>query len=198
MPVTVSCLQERNYASAEGTGKVPVSGGSVGVESSERQDRGFRGPQVCSIVGITYRQLDYWARTGLLTPSLAEAKGSGTQRRYSYRDLLELKVIKQLLDSGVSLQTARRAINCLRTDLQTETSSANLVLAGSRSVLAQTGEEVVDLLRGGQGVLNVVPLGGVVRDLEAAIAELDDARPKGGRELPRTEAAGPTRSRRRA
>src|SRR5207237_3251506 len=75
---------------------------------------GFRGPQVCAIVGITYRQLDYWARTDLLRPSISEARGSGTQRRYSYRDLLELKVIKQLLDAGVSLQSTRRAIQCLR------------------------------------------------------------------------------------
>src|SRR6266496_6847780 len=77
------------------------------------QGEGFRGPQVCKIVGITYRQLDYWARTDLLRPSISEARGSGTQRRYSYTDLLELKVIKQLLDAGVSLQSARRAIECL-------------------------------------------------------------------------------------
>ena len=75
---------------------------------------GFRGPQVCSIVGITYRQLDYWDRTGLSRPSLAQARGSGSQRLYAYRDLLELKVIKQLLDAGVNLRQARRAIECLR------------------------------------------------------------------------------------
>ena len=78
---------------------------------------GFRGPQVCALVGITYRQLDYWARTGLLRPSIAEATGSGTKRRYSYHDVLELKVIKQLLDAGISLQSARRAVECLRDGL---------------------------------------------------------------------------------
>ena len=78
---------------------------------------GFGGPQVCALVGITYRQLDYWARTGLLRPSIAEARGSGTKRRYSYHDVLELKVIKQLLDAGISLQSARRAVECLREDL---------------------------------------------------------------------------------
>jgi DNA-binding transcriptional MerR regulator len=135
-------------------------------------DEGFRAPQVCKLVGITYRQLDYWARTGLLEPSLAQAAGSGSQRRYSYRDLLELKVIKQLLDAGVSLQTARRAIACLRDGVGVELASANLVLAGSTSILAHTGEEVVDLLRGGQGVLNVVPLSGLVADLDAAISSL--------------------------
>ena len=80
-------------------------------------DEGFRGPQVCKIVGITYRQLDYWARTDLIRPSIADAKGSGTQRRYSYRDLVELKVIKGLLDAGVALQTARKAVEYLRTTL---------------------------------------------------------------------------------
>ena len=133
---------------------------------------GFRGPQVCSIVGITYRQLDYWARTGLLRPSISEARGSGTQRRYSYRDLLELKVIKQLLDAGVSLQSTRRAIQCLRENLGTDVASANLVLGGSDSLLAHSGEEVVDLLKGGQGVLNIVPLAGVKEAIDAAIHDL--------------------------
>src|SRR5579863_2767290 len=78
---------------------------------------GFRGPQVCALVGITYRQLDYWARTGLMRPSIADARGSGTQRLYSYTDVVELKVIKQLLDAGISLQRARRAVECLRDGL---------------------------------------------------------------------------------
>jgi DNA-binding transcriptional MerR regulator len=132
---------------------------------------GFRGPQVCSIVGISYRQLDYWARTDLLRPSISEARGSGTQRLYSYRDLLELKVIKQLLDAGVSLQSARRAIACLLESGE-DLASANLVLNGTTSVLARTGEEIIDLLRGGQGVLNIVPMAGLVEELEAAIIRL--------------------------
>jgi DNA-binding transcriptional MerR regulator len=138
-------------------------------------EEGFRGPQVCSIVGITYRQLDYWARTNLLRPSISEARGSGTQRRYSYRDLLELKVIKQLLDAGVSLQSARRAIECLRDNVGGDVASANLVLNGSSSVLARTDGEVVDLLRGGQGVLNILPLAGVKKELDAAIHSFEDA-----------------------
>jgi DNA-binding transcriptional MerR regulator len=133
---------------------------------------GFRGPQVCSIVGITYRQLDYWARTGLLRPSLADAHGSGSQRLYSYTDLLELKVIKQLLDAGVKLQQARRAIECLRAGLGADLATANLVLAGQGSILVQTGEEIVDLLRGGQGVFNIVPLAPVVGELDAAILDM--------------------------
>src|SRR5215467_10318509 len=109
-------------------------------------EEGYRGPQVCSIVGITYRQLDYWARTDLLRPSITEARGSGTQRRYSYRDLLELKVIKRLLDAGVSLQSARRAIECLR-EARGDVAATNLVLNGTTSVLATTGEEIIDLLK---------------------------------------------------
>ena len=139
-------------------------------------EEGYRGPQVCSIVGITYRQLDYWARTDLLRPSLADAKGSGTQRRYSYRDLLELKVIKRLLDAGISLQSARRALEVLRAH-GAEVSTANLVLNGTQSVLATSGEEIIDLLKGGQGVLNIVPLSGVVSELDAAIHEFTVARP---------------------
>jgi DNA-binding transcriptional MerR regulator len=133
---------------------------------------GYRGPTVCKLIGITYRQLDYWARTGLLRPSVADARGSGSKRLYSYRDLVELKVIKQLLDAGVSLQSARRAVDCLRQNLGVDLASAKLVLTDGRSVLAQTNGEVVDLLAGGQGVFNIVPLSGVVGELEAAIVEL--------------------------
>ncbi len=144
---------------------------------------GFRGPQVCSIVGITYRQLDYWARTHLIRPSITDAKGSGSQRRYSYRDLVELKVIKNLLDAGVSLQSARRAVDYLRENLGEDLASANLVLNGSRSVLCRTDGEIVDLVRSGQGVLNIVPLGGVKDEVDSAILVLE--------RLPATAADGP-------
>jgi DNA-binding transcriptional MerR regulator len=164
----------------------------------EHAEVGYRGPQVCSIVGITYRQLDYWARTDLLNPSISEAHGSGSQRRYSYSDLVQLKVIKRLLDSGVSLQAARRAIECLRSSGD-DLASANLVIDDRRSVLARSGEEIIDLLKGGQTVLNIVPLGGVVSELEAAITDLgltgDHDRPGPDRRAPEaragTAAAGP-------
>jgi DNA-binding transcriptional MerR regulator len=143
-------------------------------DEAAQAGEGYRGPQVCKIVGITYRQLDYWARTDLLRPSISEAKGSGSQRRYSYQDLVHLKVIKRLLDAGISLQQARRAIDCLRSTGE-EVATANLVIEEGRSVLARTGEEVIDLLRGGQGVLNVVALAPVVSELTAAITELTGA-----------------------
>jgi DNA-binding transcriptional MerR regulator len=133
---------------------------------------GYRGPQVCKIVGITYRQLDYWARTDLIRPSLVDAKGSGTQRLYSYRDLVELKVIKSLIDAGVSLKQARTAIDYLREHLGEDLATANLVLNGSGSILARNGDELVDILRNGQTVFNVVALSGVQEQVDIAIREL--------------------------
>ncbi|MBV9411437.1 MAG: MerR family transcriptional regulator [Acidimicrobiia bacterium] len=150
-------------------------------------EEGFRGPQVCKIVGITYRQLDYWARTDLIRPSIADAKGSGTQRRYSYRDLVELKVIKSLLDAGVSLQLARKGIEYIRQNLGEEIGSASLVMNGPKSVLTRSDGEVIDLMRKGQGVLSIVALGPVVDELDSAIHEL---RPAGAK----ADAATPARA----
>jgi DNA-binding transcriptional MerR regulator len=145
---------------------------------------GYRGPQVCKIVGITYRQLDYWARTDLVRPSIHDAAGSGTQRLYSYSDLVSLKVIKNLLDAGVSLQTARKAIDYLRDQLGGDLASANLVLEGGQSILAITDDQIIDLVRRGQGVLNIVPLGRVQSELDARILELVPADATAGTTLP--------------
>jgi DNA-binding transcriptional MerR regulator len=151
-----------------------LKAGPVAASNAVAQtDDGYRGPQVCTLIGITYRQLDYWARTGLLRPSIADARGSGTQRRYSYHDVLELKVIKQLLDAGISLQRARRAVECMREGMGGDLAAANLVLVGTSSVLAHTDGEVVDLMKGGQGVLNIVPLSGVVEELNADILRIE-------------------------
>jgi DNA-binding transcriptional MerR regulator len=133
---------------------------------------GFTSKQVEKIVGTSYRQLDYWARTDLLRPSLADARGSGTQRRYAYRDLVKLKVIKSLLDAGVRLETARKVVDTLREDHGTDWETASLVMNGSESVLTQSGDDLVDLVRRGQGVLNIVPLAPVVEELDARILEL--------------------------
>ena len=141
-------------------------------ERQSYEGQGYRGPQVCKIVGITYRQLDYWARTDLVRPSVCDANGSGTQRLYSYTDLVELKVVKRLLDAGVALQSARKAIEYLRTQLGADLASAHLVLDGPRAVLAQTDGQIVDLLRDGQGVLNVIPLGPVMHDIEVGLAKV--------------------------
>ncbi len=131
---------------------------------------GFRGPQVCKIVGISYRQLDYWARTDLVRPSIADERGAA-RSAYSYRDLVRLKVVKSLLDAGVKLQTARKAIEYLREDLGDDWATASLVLNGSNSVLARTDDALIDLVRHGQGVLNIVPLGHVMDELDADVRE---------------------------
>ncbi len=136
------------------------------------QPAGFGGKQVLAIVGITYRQLDHWARTDLLRPSLCDAKGSGSRRLYSYDDVVQLKVIKKLLDGGQSLQAARRVIDRLRVEGES-VGSANLVMVGGSVALARNGEELIDLLRGGQGVLALVlELAGVKQEVDAAIASL--------------------------
>ena len=143
--------------------------------AEQHPEHGYRGPMVCKIVGITYRQLDYWARTDLVRPSICDAAGSGTQRLYSYTDLVELKVVKRLLDANISLQAARKAIEYLREQLGTDLASAHLVLDGGSNVLVQTDDQIIDLLRNGQGVLNIVPLGPVVSDLAN---ELDNVAPE--------------------
>jgi DNA-binding transcriptional MerR regulator len=170
-------------------GSLLDAGGNEGAS----EEVGFRGPQVCAIVGISYRQLDYWARTDLVRPSLADARGSGTQRRYSYRDLVRLKVIKNLIDAGVKLQTARKAIDYLREDRGDDWASASLVLNGANSVLATDGEALVDAVRQGQGVLNIVSLGQVVDELDASIHELAPTGDRSDHEERRT--AAPPRKR---
>jgi len=135
-------------------------------------EAGFSGKRTAEIVDITYRQLDYWARTDLVRPSLADASGSGSRRQYSYRDLLELKVIKSLLDSGIRLEQVRKVFAYMRNHLGEDVASANLVIDGSNSVLVNTGEELIDLLQNGQGVLNVLPLAGVKDEVDARIVSL--------------------------
>jgi DNA-binding transcriptional MerR regulator len=140
-------------------------------------EQGYRGPQACKIVGITYRQLDYWTRTGLVTPSLQEAMGSGSQRLYSFNDLLQLKVIKSLTDAGASLQKVRQAIDWVRANLVEDNwSQVTIVADGSRVYALSSEEEVIDLLRSGQGVLGAVVAVDKVRDqLNGTLREL---RPK--------------------
>jgi DNA-binding transcriptional MerR regulator len=131
----------------------------------------FSGSQAAQIAGITYRQLDYWARTNLIRPSLTDAKGSGSRRIYEYRDLLELKVIKQLLDAGIKLESVREVFNYLRSHVDTEIAAAHIVISGKAVVLCQ-GDQLVDVVRNGQGVLNVLPLANIKSDVDAMIVSL--------------------------
>jgi DNA-binding transcriptional MerR regulator len=132
---------------------------------------GFSGKRTAEIVGITYRQLDYWARTDLVRPSLADAQGSGSRRKYSYRDLLELKIVKSLLDAGIRLEVVRDVFSYLRDNLGEDVASAHLVINGSQAVLVRSNEEIVDLVQQGQGVLNLLPLGQVEAEIKAIVDE---------------------------
>ena len=132
---------------------------------------GFSGRQTAEVVGISYRQLDYWARTDLIRPSLTDASGSGSRRRYSYQDLLELRVIKTLLDAGIKLESVREVFNYLRKHVTSDIASAHLVISGQTVVLAQ-GDELIDVVKQGQGVLNVLSLAGVKNDVDAQLIPL--------------------------
>lgn len=131
----------------------------------------FSGTQAADIVGITYRRLDYWARTDLVRPSAVDASGSGSRRRYTYRDLLELKVVKQLLDAGIKLTAIREVFSYLRDHVDTDISSAHIVINGSSVVLCD-GDDLIDVVRHGQGVLNVLPLSGVRDEVDRRIISI--------------------------
>jgi len=147
---------------------------------------GFSGTRTAELVGITYRQLDYWARTDLVRPSLADASGSGSRRRYSYRDLLELRMIKNLLDAGIRLEVVRDVFEYLRSHVDGDITSAHLVIQGNQ-VLFCEGDDWVDAVRRGQGVLNVLPLASVKEEVDSAIVEL---RPSAGAPVSRSRRSG--------
>jgi len=134
-------------------------------------DAGYRGPTACAAAGITYRQLDYWARTGLVEPSVRPAHGSGSQRLYSFRDILVLKVVKRLLDTGISLQQIRAAVQHLRDRGADDLAQVTLMSDGVSVYECTSPDEVVDLLQGGQGVFGIA-LGRVWREVEGTLAEL--------------------------
>jgi DNA-binding transcriptional MerR regulator len=144
------------------------------IDQSLADEIGYGGTQAAKIVGISYRQLDYWARTDLIRPSLSDASGSGSRRRYSYNDLLELKAIKKLLDAGIKLEQVRNVFEYLREHVGTDIAAAHIVIDGGSVVLCQ-GDELIDVLQNGQGVLNVLSLGGVREELEADLAPIDGA-----------------------
>ena len=139
---------------------------------------GYRGPIACKAAGITYRQLDYWARTGLVEPTVRPASGSGTQRLYGFRDILVLRVVKRLLDSGVSLQQIRTAVKHLRERGVEDLSRITLMSDGASVYECTSDDEVIDLVQGGQGVFGIA-LGKVWRELEGSLASfpVDDGEP---------------------
>jgi DNA-binding transcriptional MerR regulator len=139
----------------------------------QQREFGYRAPQVCNLVGITYRQLDYWARTNLISPSLQRAAGSGSQRLYSFSDVVQLKVIKRLLDAGMSLKKIRQAVEILKEQMESDRPLADVTLLsdGQTIYAAHSEEEVVDVFRRGQGVFGIA-IGPVETEVEGAIHQL--------------------------
>ncbi|WP_062293188.1 MerR family transcriptional regulator [Demequina phytophila] len=135
------------------------------------ENAGYRGPTACKAAGITYRQLDYWARTGLVEPTVRSATGSGTQRLYGFRDILVLRVVKRLLDSGVSLQQIRTAVEHLRERGVEDLANITLMSDGASVYECTSDDEVIDLVQGGQGVFGIA-LGKVWRELEGSLSSL--------------------------
>ncbi len=154
-----------------------TSGGSLS------PDVGYRGPIACSAAGITYRQLDYWARTGLIQPSIRTAQGSGSQRLYSFCDVLVLKVIKRLLDTGVSLQNIRAAVDHLHDRGVDDLAQITLMSDGASVYECTSEQEVIDLVQGGQGVFGIA-VGRVWREIEGSLAELPGERSDGRAVVP--------------
>jgi len=140
---------------------------------------GYRGPSACQIAGITYRQLDYWARTSLVVPSIRTAAGSGSQRLYSFKDILVLKIVKRLLDTGISLQNIRVAVDHLRQRGVEDLARITLFSDGTTVYECTSAEEVVDLLQGGQGVFGIA-VSGAMRELTGTIADFPGERADGG------------------
>jgi DNA-binding transcriptional MerR regulator len=151
---------------------------------------GYRAPQVCNVVGISYRQLDYWARTGLITPSVQRAAGSGTQRLYSFSDVVQLKVVKRLLDAGMSLKKIRKAMDILRVELasQNPLDDVTLLSDGVTIYAAHSPSEVVDVFRGGQGVFGIA-VGPVQEEIAGEIHRLFPEASPGDPEVTRSGAA---------
>ncbi|MFD3997793.1 MerR family transcriptional regulator [Streptomyces sp. NPDC058548] len=155
------------------------SGAGLGVAG---EAVGYRGPTACAAAGITYRQLDYWARTGLVEPSVRPAYGSGTQRLYSFRDVVVLKIVKRFLDTGVALQNIRAAVQHLRARGFRDLERMTLMSDGATVYECSSPDEVVDLLQGGQGVFGIA-VGVVWRDVEAALSQLHGERVDTGETL---------------
>ncbi len=158
---------------------VPGEPGVSGQPSVDSDEIGYRGPTACSAAGITYRQLDYWARTALVEPSVRAARGSGSQRLYSFRDILVLKVVKRLLDTGISLQQIRAAVQHLRDRGSADLAQVTLMSDGVSVYECTSTDEVVDLLQGGQGVFGIA-LGRVWREVEGDLAVLPSVRAEDG------------------
>jgi DNA-binding transcriptional MerR regulator len=163
----MSELKPRDESSRYGQGLLFTDGMPELDENS-----GYRGAVAARAAGISYRQLDYWARTELVEPTVRGASGSGTQRLYGFRDILVLKLVKRLLDTGISLQQIRTAVNQLRESGVNDLAQTTLMSDGASVYLCTSNDEVIDLVSRGQGVFGIA-VGKVLREVETTLVELD-------------------------
>jgi len=173
----------------------PAQEGLFPAVSPDDERIGYRGTVAFAAAGITYRQLDYWARTKLVEPSIRGAAGSGSQRLYSFRDILVLKVVKRLLDTGVSLQNIRAAVQHLRTRGSQDLARITLLSDGTTVYECTSAEEIVDLLQGGQGVFGIA-VSGAWKELTGSLAELPAERADGPVDLDAADELAARRQRR--
>jgi DNA-binding transcriptional MerR regulator len=134
--------------------------------------RSFSTAELARLTGLSARQLDHWDRKGFLRPSLEKASGYGSARRYSFADVVRLRVAARLRASGVGLARIRRCAEALaRLDPSADLGRARLMVVGSSVLWARSDREVVDLLKDGQLVL-VCSLGDAVAEAAGAVARL--------------------------
>ncbi|MEY9928207.1 DNA-binding transcriptional MerR regulator [Catenulispora sp. GP43] len=169
MTGTTGALGGSGFPRAVGPGDLPAA-----PASAARPQAGYRGPTACAAAGITYRQLDYWARTGLVEPSIRSASGSGSQRLYSFRDIIALKIVKRLLDTGVSLQNIRIAVGYLRARGEADLAGVTLMSDGASVYECTSPDEVFDLVQGGQGVFGIA-VDAVCREVEGTLKQFPGA-----------------------
>ena len=135
----------------------------------------FSTAEAARLSGLTPRQLDHWDRRGFLRPSLRGASGYGSSRRYSFADLVRLRVAGRLRASGVGLARIRRCVEALERlgeNGEADLARARLLVIGNRVLWARSDREVVDLLKEGQLVL-VFSLGETVEETAGAVARFN-------------------------
>lgn len=161
-------MTERDHAKEEFVSELLFTDGMPQLED----EVGYRGAVAARAAGITYRQLDYWARTELVEPTVRTAQGSGSQRLYGFRDILVLKLVKRLLDTGISLQQIRSAVLQLREAGIRDLTGTTLMSDGASVYLCTSDDEVIDLVSRGQGVFGIA-VGKVLREVELTLVDFE-------------------------
>lgn len=161
-------LKDRVDLSAEGA----VQGELFATEDAEDARRGYRGTVASKVAGITYRQLDYWARKQIVEPSITPSHGSGSRRLYSFKDVVILAVSKRLLDAGVNLQNVTAAIGFLSRRTTAQLADVTIMCDGQQVYECTTSEQMLDLLRSGKAVFGV-SVGSLWHEIDEALEHED-------------------------